>query len=100
MFPRPSGGHQLVHWLNILAHELMHVAGYRMGSTMTGPKWSGKYASCVSEERVAEWGSIVLCKALGLEFLDWNLMETYEAPSFEEQVEAVRRVGHVLRLTC
>ena len=63
--PLRSQFHNIDAFASVVAHEMTHSTGGKLGRDMTGGKGTPKYAK---EELVAELGSMFLCAALGFDF--------------------------------
>lgn len=104
MRPRPRGLADYQFWLLVLAHELIHVLGFRTGTFRWGPgwgtpswsqetQWTAGSVSSDSEERVAELGAELLMDRLGVAVRDPSWRQVLGDPSPEEVDLAVQRVA-------
>lgn len=77
-------------WLQCLAHELIHAAGYVRGTLpLPGARWY-TYASTVPEEQTARDGAIMLCRRAGIEP---NLSYLSELGELSDATELHARLG-------
>lgn len=71
------------YWVQALAHELMHVAGYVRGTLPLPGVCLPGFASTDAEEAVADAGAMALCNMFGVA-ADESFMRAWPAPDGAE----------------
>lgn len=94
----PGGGCTPDYWLQCLAHELIHAAGFLRGALPApGPRFH-RFASTIPEEQLARDGAVVLMQTHGLVPDLGCLQELGELPvayatELQMRLDLVRGVG-------